>query len=495
MTKNHSGNSSLLSEMRPFFYPRSIAVVGVSKNPTRFGSVLCKAIKEFGFSGPIYPVSSSATEFMGIKAYPSINDLPEDVDLAYICLPAFHAIGAVKECRGKGIPAVEVLSAGFSETGGAEGRKLEAELAGLAGGELRIIGPNCFGVYCPAGGLTQIPGIKYPRESGSLGLISQSGGISEDVCTLAPDYGLRISQAVSYGNACDISEVELLQYFEADPKTNLIAVYLEGVKRGREFFKVLRRMAFKKPVIFWKGGLTPQGSKVVSSHTASLSGSEEVWNTALKQAGAIQVNTLEKLLDTSTAFYHLAPQTDKKVAVISGGGGVGVAACDACHRAGLTMANLSREVQEKLASFLPPIGTSARNPIDVGPPFPSAETLKGVMETLADSNEVGTIILEKVSPSVELRQYMGYVDQMGWVEKPWIEEVPVQIHERWRIPIIVILGEGGDPPSILSCEAERRRLRRLYQDQGIAVYPTVERAMNSLGRMVRYYHAKQSFTE
>ena len=121
--------------------------------------------------------------------------------------------------------------------------------------------------------------------------------------------------------------------------------------------------------------------------------------------------------------------------------------------------------------------------------------LKGVMETLAASNEVGTIILEKVSPSVKLRQYMGYIDQMGWDEKPWIEEVPLQIHKRFGIPIIVVLGEGGDPPDILSCEAERRRLRRFYQDKGIAVYPTVERAMTSLGRMIRYYRAKQAFIE
>ena len=488
----NSEKSGILSEMRPFFHPRSIAVVGVSKNPTRFGSALCRSIKEFGFSGPIYPVSSSANEFMGLKAYPSLTDIPMEVDLAYICLPAPHAIGAIKECKNKGIRAVQLLSSGFSETGTAEGRKLEAELTDLAGDELRIIGPNCFGVYCPSGGLTQIPGIKYPRESGSLGVISQSGGISEDICRLVEDYGIRISHAVSYGNACDISELELLQYFESHPQTNLIAVYLEGVKKGKEFFKVLKRLTPKKPVIFWKGGLTPEGAKVVTSHTASLSGSEEIWTAMLKQTGAIQVFNMEELMDTASAFYHLPPLTDKKVAVVNGGGGVGVSASDACYRAGLEMAKLSPEVREKIASFLLPVGTSARNPIDVGPPFPPAEMLESVMETLAASKEVGTIILEKVSPSIKLREHLGYGREMGWDEKPWIDELPVRISERWGIPVIVIIGEITDPDDTPACEAEKRRLRRFYQEQGIAVYPTVERALKSLGRMIRYYRSRNA---
>jgi acyl-CoA synthetase (NDP forming) len=185
--------------------------------------------------------------------------------------------GVVKQCRKRGIPAVVVMTAGFSETATAEGSSLEQELAGLSGGGMRIIGPNCFGIYSPEGGLTQLPGANYPQERGGMALLSQSGGVSVEFCRLSRDYGIRLSQAVSYGNAIDITEADLLRYFEAGPKTRIIAAYIEGVRHGRDFFDIMRRVTPKKPVIVWKGGLTPSGAQAAMSHTASLSGSEKIW--------------------------------------------------------------------------------------------------------------------------------------------------------------------------------------------------------------------------
>jgi acyl-CoA synthetase (NDP forming) len=489
MSNYSTGKAGILSELHPFFHPRAIAVVGVSQDPTKFGNVMCRSIQGFGFSGPIYPVSPKVTEFLGLKCYPSVAELPEEVDLACICLSAQHVPGAVKECRAKGIPAVEIVSAGFSEAGTEEGKKLQDELVNLSGNGLRIIGPNCFGVYSPAGGVTHLSGTNYPRESGFLGLISQSGGNAEDYCGLARDYGLRFSQAVSYGNACDISEIELLQYFEADPHTRLVAVYLEGVRKGKEFFDTMLRLAPQKPVIFWKGGLTPSGAKVVTSHTASLSGSEDIWTAMFRQSMAVQVHSLWELLDTTSCFYYLTPQTDQRVALVCGGGGTSVAASDACHRAGLMMPTLSKEVQQKIASFLPPIGSSAHNPIDVGTPFPSGEMLKGVLETLAASKEVGSIIMDKTMPSIRMRHLMGYDYQIGWEEKPWLTRLPVSIQRKWNIPVLMVLREGGDLLGKVSCEVERRRLRRYYQERGIVVFSTVENALSSLGRLVKYYRS------
>lgn len=492
MSKYGKGNAGIISEFRPFFYPRAIAVVGVSQDSTKFGNVMCRSIQSFGFPGQIYFVSPKVTEFLGLRGYRSIAELPDEVDLACICLSAQHVLGAVRECKEKGIPAVEILSAGFSETGTEEGKKLQDELVKLSGNGLRIIGPNCFGVYSPAGGVTHLAGTNYPREGGPLGLISQSGGNAEDFCGLARDYGLRFSQAVSYGNACDVSEIELLQYFEADPNTRFVAVYLEGVRKGKEFFETMMRLAPKKPVIFWKGGLTPIGAKMVTSHTASLSGSESVWAAMFQQSAAVQVNSLWELLDTTSAFYHLPPHTDQRVALVCGGGGTSVAASDACYRGGLIMPTLSDEVQRKIASFLPPFGSSAHNPIDVGNPFPSAELLKGVLETLAASNEVGSIILDKTLQSIKIRHLLGYDYQIGWKEKPWLTRLPVSIQRKWNIPVLMVLRDGGDKLGKVSCEIERRRMRRYYQERGIAVFSTIENALSSLGRLVKYYRRVQA---
>jgi acyl-CoA synthetase (NDP forming) len=488
-------SQDILAELKPFFYPRSMAVVGVSQNPAGVGSSMVKALQRFGFRGAIYPVNPRLKELFGLPVFPSVLAIPGEVDFARIYVPAMSALSVVQECRQKGIPAVEIFTGGFKETGTDEGRKLESELAALAGNGMRIIGPNCFGVYSPGGGVTQIPGENYQHEGGSLGFFSQSGGLSEDVFRFAREYGIRFSEAVSYGNACDVDETDLLRYFEADPNTDIVTAYLEGVKRGREFFDITRRLTRRKPLIIWKGGLTPSGARVAVSHTGSLAGSEEVWAALFRQTGAVPVHSLEELLDTASAFYHLPPQTDPRVGVVCGGGGIGVAFSDACYREGLVLAEFSQGVQQKIASFLTPLGTNAHNPVDVGPPFPSAETLEGILNNLAASEEVGSIVLDKVTPSVKMRQLMGYTQQIGWEDKPWLEEIPVKIAQKWGILVIVVLPEGGDIPGNLLYAAERRRLRDYYLEHGVAVYPTAERALKSLGRMVCYYRKKQATYE
>jgi acyl-CoA synthetase (NDP forming) len=253
----------------------------------------------------------------------------------------------------------------------------------------------------------------------------------------------------------------------------------------------MMRLGPNKPVIFWKGGLTPIGAKMVTSHTASLSGSENVWAAMFQQSMAIQVNSLWELLDTSSAFYHIPPHTDRRVALVCGGGGTSVAASDACYRGGLVMPTLSDEVQRKIESFIPPFGSSAHNPIDVGIPFPSGEMLKGVLEALAASNEVGCIIMDKTLPSTKMRNLLGYDYQISWKEKPWLTSLPVSIQKKWNIPVLMVLRDGGDVLGKVSCEIERRRMRRFYQERGVAVFSTIENALGSLGRLVKYYRRVQ----
>jgi acyl-CoA synthetase (NDP forming) len=472
----------ILSEMRPFFYPRAVAVVGVSRDPWKFGSATFIALRKFGSTIPIYPVSSRITEFMGLQVYPSVSTLPKEVDLVILCLPAVLVAEVVRECSQRGISAVLLPSGGFREIGTAEGKRLEAELGSLIGLGVRVIGPNCFGVYSPEGGLTILPGADYPRTSGTVSFFAQSGGITEDFCGLSQDYGFYINQAVSYGNACDINELELSRYFLVDERTSIVAAYIEGVRTGRLFLEAVRRLSEVKPTIIWKGGLTPSGSKAAASHTGSLAGSDVVWSAFYKQTGAIQVLGMEELLDTISAFYHLPLTRDNRVAVVCGGGGTGVAASDACHRAGLTLATFDETTHQKLVSILPPTGP--HNPVDCDNPFPKATVLRDILNTVATSGNAGSIIIDKIAMSVKLRQLFGYDKQVGWEDEPWLEELPVVVRSQYKIPVIVVQREGGEPLEKLSFESERRRLRKYYQENGVAVYPTAQRALNSLGKMV-----------
>ncbi len=473
--------------LKPFFYPRSIAVVGVSKNPAGVGTCMVRALQRFGFSGKIFPVNPHLKELLGLPVYASVLEIPEDVDFARIYVPTDAVRNVVTECRQKRVAAVEIFTGGFGEIGTQDGRRLEKELAALSGSGMRIIGPNCFGVYSPAGCVTQIPGENYQRESGTFGFLSQSGGLSEDIFRYAGNHGLKFSHGISYGNACDVNEVDLMEYFEADQNTHIVGAYLEGVKTGTNFMKTVRRLARKKPTIIWKGGLTPAGARMTASHTGSMAGNEKVWQGFFRQTGAVQVMGLEEFLDTASAFYHLPAQSDRRIALICGGGGSGVALSDACSRAGLTVAELDADLKENIAACLPKEGTSANNPIDVGPPFPPGRVLETVMENLAASGQVGSIVMDKVTPSLELRRVMGYSEQIGWNEQPGLREIPVNIVKKYQIPVIVILREGGDRQGNLDVEQERRRLRDYYLQNGVGVFPSTDRALMALGHMVHYY--------
>jgi len=216
-----------------------------------------------------------------------------------------------------------------------------------------------------------------------------------------------------------------------------------------------------------------------------------VWAALFQQTNAVQVNSIWELLDTASAFYHLPPQADLRVAVIGGGGGIGGTFSDACYREGLVLPELSQGVRQKIASLLDPIGTSANNPIDIGPPYPSVKLLRNVLEIVAASGEVGSIVLDKVSPSCKIRRAMGYPENIESNEETELTEIPVKIAQKWKLPIIVILRDGGNTVRDPSYEAERWRLRDYYLEQGVGVYPTAERALKSLGRMIQFYRKRQ----
>jgi len=477
----------IYEELRPLFYPRSVAVVGVSQDMWKPGSSMLRALLHFGFPGRLYPVGSRGGELLGLEVHQSIASLPESVDLAFLFVPAPALPPVVRECREKGVRAIIAFTSGFSETGTEAGRALEAELVKEFDGTFRMVGPNCLGLYCPAGGVTQHPGEGYSRVSGDVSFIAQSGGLSEEFARSAPNFGFHAAKVISYGNACDLNEADLLEYMEADPATSIVGMYIEGPRDGRRFARVLRRTTAEKPVVVWKGGLTPQGAAAASSHTGSLAGSLEVWGAMLRQSGAVQVSSMEELLDALEAFHFLPGHHDLRVGYVCAGGGSSVAAGDAAYRAGIALPHMSRETEEKIASFLPPVGSSATNPVDVLAPFPSPPVLKGILEAMAGSGEVGAIVIDKIVMSTELRRLMHYADQSPAEDEPWLSEVPIDVQRSYGIPVVIVLRENLDPMGDFAVEAERLRLRRYYQENGIAVYPSADRAFRALGHVIGYY--------
>jgi acyl-CoA synthetase (NDP forming) len=344
--------SNRLDEFAPIFRPSSHAIIGASSDETKFGGMFLRALLSFDHQARLYPVNPRESQILGLKTFPRVADIPDPVEFATITTPAPTVPALVEECLAKGIKAVQILSSGFREAG-PEGHRLEKRIAATAARGIRIVGPNCFGVYSPAGGLTILPGGGLPTESGPVAFISQSGGYAIRGAETACSLGIRFSQIVSYGNACDINECDLLDHFRHDPETRVILSYLEGPRQGRRFFHLLKETCAVKPVIVWKGGLTRGGARGVASHTGSLAADEMVWKALFRQTGAVAVDGLDELIDTALAFLYLPHHTGRRVAIVGGGGAIGVAGADACERGGLTVPLFSPGLQAGLMSMMP----------------------------------------------------------------------------------------------------------------------------------------------
>ena len=329
MTKN-------TQELDYFFKPESMVIVGASDVEGTFGSRYLKALIDIGFKGRLYAVNHKGYQSFGLKIYRSVLDIPDPVDLACICVSAKYAPDTLRDCLKKGVKAAIILSAGFSEYD-EEGKKLEKEIVEIAQQGIRVMGPNCFGTYCPAGGVTIVPGGHFPKDSGGVSLLTQSGQLAEGLTAPAFGEGIRYSKVASYGNACNTNEADLLEYLMDDPDTQLFSSYLEGVRDGRRFFNIARSYRGKKPIIIWKVGLTNIGASAASSHTGSMAGESIIWDTFFRQTGAIKVETREELIDTTIGFSCLPEGIGPGVAYISGGGAGTVVGADECERAGMHM--------------------------------------------------------------------------------------------------------------------------------------------------------------
>ncbi len=376
------------------FHPRSIAIAGASTSPGP-GSGFLGAMVAGGYEGKLYPVNPKADEIQGLKCYPRLRDVPGTVDYVISSVPASVVPELIEDCGEKRVKAIHFFTAGFSETGDEERTQLEAHIVRRTKElGIRVIGPNCMGLYCPATRLAMMP--EMPKEPGPIALISQSGANAGDFCRTGAVHGLRFSKVISYGNAADLDESDFFEYCAEDPSTEIITSYIEGVKDGQRFLAALRLAAAAKPVIILKGGRTEAGGRATISHTGSLAGGLEIFDAACRQAGAVRVDDMEEFIDCTVAFRFLKRLSGPGVGIVGVGGGHSVLSADAVASAGLKVPPLPEATQRALAEFTPVAGTSVRNPVDTNVAFgPEGERLQAeTLRLVAEAPEIDVILLQ-----------------------------------------------------------------------------------------------------
>ena len=377
-------------EFEYIFNPQSVAVIGASQDDGYSQSLMNKKMKD-----KLYMVNPKYSELSGKKCYASILDIKETIDYVIIAAPALHVPKILAECIEKGVKAVHVYTAGFSETGLEERKKLENEVKKIARGRIRIIGPNCMGIHCSKSGLTFI--FDAPLEEGPVGVISQSGTFGVEFLNIGKIRNLKFSKVISYGNAMDLDCPDFLEYLADDPDTKVIALYMEGTKNGKRLKSALAEAARKKPVIALKGGVTEHGSRAASSHTGSLAGSPEIWGSIFKKTGVIQVEDFDELLNAALAVTYSPFPSGKGTSIITNSGGFSVLETDTCVKAGLEVPQFQKETLAGLRKIVPVAGTSIANPLDAWPIFynlsGASGNLANIIRTIAHDKNIHSIIL------------------------------------------------------------------------------------------------------
>lgn len=351
------------SVFESLFNPRSVAVIGASNTFGKWGFNIFNRVLASADGRKVYPVNAEASEVVGIKAYRRVTDIPDPVELAVITIPPQYVLDAVRDCVSKGVKVIEVITAGFGEVG-EEGRGIEREAATIArAGGARLVGPNSMGHLSTHANFYTTPWITG-LPAGGIGLISQSGNFGINIVRRGTGMGLGFSKFVSSGNEADLTFEDYLEYFAADPQTKVIAAYVEGLRQGRRFLSIARKATRTKPVIIFKAGRTGAGAQAARSHTAALAGEDRIYDAAFKQTGVIRVNEVDEILDTAGALARQPLPRGRRMGILTGGGGPGVIATDACVRAGLEIANLTPATITKLDKILPPRWPQG-NPVDM----------------------------------------------------------------------------------------------------------------------------------
>jgi acetate---CoA ligase (ADP-forming) len=345
--------------------PGSVAVIGASRTRGSVGAEIFHNLLANGFTGPVYPVNPASRHVQGVRAYATVQEIPDPVDLAVIVVPARQVLGVVDDCVAKGVRGLVVISAGFAETG-EEGRARQDELvARVRGAGMRMVGPNCLGVLNadPEIALDATFAPTWPPH-GNVAFSSQSGALGLAILDYAKDLGIGVHHFVSVGNKADVSGNDLIEYWADDPAVRVILLYLESFGNPRNFLRVARAVSRRKPIVAVKSGRTAAGARAASSHTGALAGAEVAVEALIAQTGVIRTDTIEELFDAAMLLANQPVPRGDRVAVLTNAGGPGIMAADACESRGLVLAELGADTTAALRAFLP-AEASVKNPVDM----------------------------------------------------------------------------------------------------------------------------------
>ena len=448
------------------FHPSSVAVVGASRDRRRIGGLVFDNLLRGGFQGTVYPVNPTASSVQSVAAYASLADLPATPELVVVCVPAPLVCDVVEEAGRLGANAVVVVSAGFSEAG-QEGEERERELLGIARRHgLAMVGPNCMGVLNanPSTSMNATFSQVFPP-AGRVAFSSQSGALGLAILSAAQRLGVGLSSFASIGNKADISGNDLLQYWEHDPDTDVILLYVESFGNPRKFGRIARRVGRQKPIAAVKSGRTSAGERAASSHTGALAAGDVAVEALFRQAGVIRTDTMEELFSVAQMLANQPVPRSGRVAILTNGGGPGILAADACESNGLSVPELARSTIDELASFLP-AEAGIRNPVDMIASA-SAQDYGRAMRVLADDPDVDALLVIFIPPVVtepdDVAQQMAEAQRAVNEGRADDERVPV---------VGVFMSEGSMPQTL--------------RDAGIPAFRFPEDAARPLGHVARY---------
>lgn len=466
-------------DLKKFFNPKSIALIGVSRSGWKFGGLsFLRKFLQAGYGGKLYPINPKADEILGIKAWPDIEALPEVPDLALVALAAAYVPAVIETCGRIGLRHLHLLTSGYSEMDTDEGRKLEKQLIDAANrSDVLLIGPNCMGSYCPASRLTAWGAI--PGKPGPLGIISQSGGMTQRLTEYSASLGLGVEKAVSVGNGSVLDALDFLEAFGHDPAISAIGIYLESVNDGRRLIETARAAGTQKPVVLLKGGQSSAGARTALSHTGAMAGDHRLWQAVARQTNMIQVASMDEWVDTLMALINVAkPQTDG-LFIIGGGGGSSVVYSDICIRQGLRVPTLGAEMMQYLREITPVAGSIAGNPLDLWLTFSDPAFLVNVIDQAEKDPSVGMILADRL------------IGRAAYHMPDEPDPTPATIarleKRQGKKPVVFVVdSEGGDP----ELAAQGASIRAAYGQAGYAAYPSIERAARALARVCNYYRKR-----
>jgi acyl-CoA synthetase (NDP forming) len=475
-------NPEKLAKFERIFNPRRVAVIGASDSDGFSQALMGTKLKD-----SLFLINPKYKELHGKRCYASILDVEGGIDYVVIAVPALLVPRVLAECIEKGVRAVHIFTAGFSETGIEERKALEDQVRNMAKGKVSLIGPNCMGICCPKSGLAFVPDVL--AEEGPVGVISQSGTFAEQFLSVGSLRNMKFSKVISYGNATDLDCPDFLQYLANDPETKVIALYIEGTKNGKQLKAAMTEAAKLKPVLALKGGVTEHGRRAASSHTGSLAGSPEIWGAVFRQGGVIRVENFHELLDTSLASCCVRLPSGRGTAIITNSGGFSVLETDLCVKAGLEVPQFTQETIAELRSMVPIAGTSINNPLDAWPIFYNVPAKRGTLgdaiKILSRDKNINSIVLH-FNEVRYLRHVFGEATENFLKElvRIMVEGCRYARDEMGKTVMICISLDAYSED-----EVDRRYhflAKKAFENEQFPVYPTLGASIKALANLYRY---------